>query len=256
MARGSLGGPRAVCWLPSPGRGWPGLWITLLCPAFTGVPTRLRRRRPGDTGWGFPRAGSGRGIRMPDRWRGRAEQGEGSALGALAPGMVTQVFGAGVAPGCASTCVLGSGSGCSGLAWQLGQRPAGVRVGQPGVGQTCMALRGMTSPPRAGEQTGLMRTYRGGATVIVGEAEFDVVVELRSKTDRGMVRTMGGSSPVTGLTSWGGTLETDDEGAAWEILNGGVVRIRLPDSSEGEFMVSGGTLGESLRITGSGNPPF
>ncbi|MEU5394527.1 DUF4873 domain-containing protein [Streptomyces tibetensis] len=100
-----------------------------------------------------------------------------------------------------------------------------------------------------------MGTYQGDATVIVGDATYDVVVDLKSKTPRSLVNHFAGSSPVTGSPVWGGTLETDDESAAVEMMRGEGVRIRLPDGSEGDITVDG-TVGETLDVIGYGAPPF
>ncbi|MFI6334145.1 hypothetical protein [Streptomyces sp. NPDC050535] len=102
-----------------------------------------------------------------------------------------------------------------------------------------------------------MRTHQGGAAVIVGEADHEVEADLWSHTEHLRVRAMGDVSSMKGQTSWGGTLYTDDEAAAWAILNGGVMQLRVWGAGEGEFLASHGTVGGgSIEITGNGDPPF
>ncbi|MFM9643571.1 hypothetical protein [Streptomyces turgidiscabies] len=101
-----------------------------------------------------------------------------------------------------------------------------------------------------------MRTYQGSATVSVEGVEYEVEAVLWSDAGHLRVVAMGDVSSVKGLGSWGGTLDTDDEEAGWNILNGGVMRLQLRDAGEGEFLASSGSVGGPVQITGNGEPPF
>lgn len=102
-----------------------------------------------------------------------------------------------------------------------------------------------------------MSHYQGAATVIVDEVEYEVEADLQADPGSSRVRSMGSVSADKGLGSWRGRLNVPDKGAARSIHQGGVVRIRLPNGLEGNFLASGDDLGAGqVEITGSGPAPF
>lgn len=101
-----------------------------------------------------------------------------------------------------------------------------------------------------------MGTYQGPATVTVDGVEHEAEADLRSDSGRQQVRSFGASSSVQGLVSWGGTLDLDDDGAAWAILNGGVLTLTLPTGAQGQFLARHYSVGGPIVIRGNGAPPF
>ncbi|MFI6662506.1 DUF4873 domain-containing protein [Streptomyces sp. NPDC050523] len=101
-----------------------------------------------------------------------------------------------------------------------------------------------------------MGTYVGRATVSVGDDEHDVDASLRSHTQRMRVRSFGGTSTADGRTSWGGTLDPDDDDAAAAIMSADELPIRLWDAGQGKFVAVRRTVGGRIEIRGNGTPPF
>lgn len=102
-----------------------------------------------------------------------------------------------------------------------------------------------------------MDTYQGDATVLVGDATYDVTADLRSETEQLTVETFGSTSTMDGLTSWGGSLTVPDDEMVWAIHDAREARLRLPSGCEGTFLGGDSTYGSgNLKIKGSGSAPF
>ncbi|MFM9542312.1 DUF4873 domain-containing protein [Streptomyces turgidiscabies] len=89
-----------------------------------------------------------------------------------------------------------------------------------------------------------MTTYDGPATVIADGAEHEVAAHLAISTDGR-------------LKEWHGTLDTQDDGAAWQIQEARSATLRTTDGREGTFFPVRLEVGSTeLEIQGSGHAPF
>ena len=89
-----------------------------------------------------------------------------------------------------------------------------------------------------------MTTYDGPATVTTDHAEYPVTAQLTLASDGG-------------LKEWYGSLEAQDEEAAWNIAGAGITKLRIGGDREGTFMALRYTAGSTeMGIQGSGPAPF
>ncbi|MER6487631.1 hypothetical protein ABT264_29250 [Streptomyces virginiae] len=100
-----------------------------------------------------------------------------------------------------------------------------------------------------------MSSYRGEATVVIGEAEYDVTADLHSDTDQVVIQSSGRPAEVLhGLSHWRGSLDVEDDGVAWAIYEAGQAALRLPGGKTATFHARGGVIG-STRIDITGTSP-
>ncbi|MEU3426605.1 DUF4873 domain-containing protein [Streptomyces gardneri] len=98
-----------------------------------------------------------------------------------------------------------------------------------------------------------MERYDGPATVTADGADFEVEASLEMTTE--MVPVAGGT-PLRGLSTWYGTLEVQDDEAAWNIHQADQALLRI-DGRDGQFIVTNTQVGTNeLTIKGSGPAPF
>jgi hypothetical protein len=90
-----------------------------------------------------------------------------------------------------------------------------------------------------------MSNYQGPAVLIAPGAEFAVEATLSA--------ARSGS-----VGEWGGSVQTDDPAEDfYAAIDGGQVKIRLPDGSEGDVVATRTAIGSGrLRVSGSGPTPF
>lgn len=89
-----------------------------------------------------------------------------------------------------------------------------------------------------------MTTYDGPATATADGAEHDVTAHLTITTDGH-------------LKEWRGSIETQDEEAAWSIFEADNTKLRIGDGREGTFFGVRSTAGSTeMDIQGSGPAPF
>jgi hypothetical protein len=95
-------------------------------------------------------------------------------------------------------------------------------------------------------------TYSGPALIIGPDFEIPVEADLTGYTD---VVDTGRGGMVTGLQSWGGTLEAEgDTDELWKVTHSGgsLYTLRLEDGREGQFIATDSAIGSAvLGITGS-----
>lgn len=90
-----------------------------------------------------------------------------------------------------------------------------------------------------------MTTYEGPATVIADGTEYHVTAHLTLTSSGG------------GLKEWYGSIEAQDEGAAWNIAESRDAKLRIGDGRDGSFFADGSAAGSTgMTIQGSGQPPF
>lgn len=104
-----------------------------------------------------------------------------------------------------------------------------------------------------------MGNYAGAAVVIADGADYEVHADLWCRRDPPrLVRSFGGSSPVGGGISWGGTLTASGEPDAFAMHEASALTLRVEDGTEAAFTFgNGGDIGRGvLTIRGSGTVPF
>lgn len=101
----------------------------------------------------------------------------------------------------------------------------------------------------------MANTYAGRATLVVGEREWSVTVQLHKRED-----TPAGLSE--GLTDWGGRVLGLDSVAASDAMDAGSLVLRLPNGREGQVMVRDATVHSGdwtvvdVVSAGADSPPF
>lgn len=90
-----------------------------------------------------------------------------------------------------------------------------------------------------------MTTYDGPATATADDTEYHVTAHL--------TLTSGGG----GLKEWYGSIEAQDEEAAWTIAESRDAKLRISDGRDGSFFADRSAAGSTdMTIQGSGRPPF
>lgn len=101
-----------------------------------------------------------------------------------------------------------------------------------------------------------MNHFDDDAVVVLADgAEYSCRATLQSSTEQVTGRTFTDTARLSGLTSWGGTIDLGDDGAAWAVQEADAPQLRIGDHASG-FIVTGGNIGTGvLRIKGSGARP-
>lgn len=111
----------------------------------------------------------------------------------------------------------------------------------------------MSSHLRPLGHNGHMDTYMGPGIVTADGTDYEVEADLVMTTE--LVRVRGGA-PIRGLAEWHGTLDAQDEGAAWNIFDADDTSLRIGDRT-GKFIATNSHGGSSeIVIKGSGPAPF
>jgi hypothetical protein len=89
-----------------------------------------------------------------------------------------------------------------------------------------------------------MTTYNGPATVTADGTQYEVTAQLTV-------------TPVGHLKEWYGSLQAQDDAAAWNILNASTAILRVAEGRESAFTATGSSAGSNeLDIQGGGPAPF
>lgn len=103
-----------------------------------------------------------------------------------------------------------------------------------------------------------MGNYVGPAVVIADGANYEVHADLWCKRNpTRMVRSFGGSSPVGGGISWGGTLTASGEPDAFAMHDADTLTLLVAEAEAAFTFSNGGNVGTGvLPIRGNGTAPF